>query len=171
MKGLITKAVAVAAIVGLTGCTGMREIAERESYAEPSWYAKCAESGTEGLFWWKEEMVYACGGGQSRYFQAAEEQMYAIAMNHFAKRINGVMNSSTSIQIQDNDKTTRTYISYNVTDTSIREHIAHERAKFKYKGEYYTFVRLKMNKETFDRLLEESKRNSPTNTTVTRVEG
>ena len=141
----------------LAGCSGMTKIAERETYAEPKWYAKCAESGAEGLLWWKEEMVYACGGGQSRYFQAAEEQMYAIAMNQFAKRINGKMNSTTSIEIVDDSKTTRTYISYNVTDTAIREHIAHERAKFKYQGEYYTFVRLKMNKKIFDRLLAEAK--------------
>ena len=167
MKGLISKAVAGAALIGLTACSSMQEIAERENYAEPKWYAKCAESGTEGLLWWKEDMVYACGGGQSRYFQAAEEQMYAIAMNQFAKRINGNMNSSTSIEIENDQKTTRTYISYSVTDTSIREHIAHERAKFKYQGEYYTFVRLKMNKETFDRLLAEAKN---TNTTVTRLD-
>lgn len=157
MKSLITKAVAGAALIGLTACSSMQEIAERENYAEPKWYAKCAESGTEGLLWWKEDMVYACGGGQSRYFQAAEEQMYAIAMNQFAKRINGKMNSSTNIEIVDDSKTTRTYISYSVSDTAIREHIAHERAKFKYQGEYYTFVRLKMNAETFNLLLQEAK--------------
>jgi hypothetical protein len=168
MKGFISKAVAGAALIGLTACSGMQEIAERENYAEPRWYAKCAESGTEGLLWWKEDMVYACGGGQSRYFQAAEEQMYAIAMNQFAKRLNGNMNSSTSIEIVNDTKNTRTYISYSVTDTAIREHIAHERAKFKYQGEYYTFVRLKMSKEIFDRLLAEAKQNG--NATVTRLD-
>jgi hypothetical protein len=48
-------------------------------------------------------------------------------------------------------------ISYKVDDTAIREHVAHERAKFKYKGEYYTFVKLKMNKDVFDKLLQEAK--------------
>lgn len=164
MKGFIKLGAVLATTAMLGACSSMTEIAERENYAEPKWYAKCAESGTEGLLWWKEDMVYACGGGQSRYFQAAEEQMYAIAMNQFAKRINGKMNSNTSIEIVDESKTTRTYISYSVTDTAIREHIAHERAKFKYQGEYYTFVRLKMNKEIFDRLLAEAK-----TTQVTRV--
>lgn len=167
MKGTFKALMAGAIVATLAGCSSMTEIAERENYAEPDWYASCAESGTEGLLWWKEDMVYACGGGQSRYFQAAEEQMYAIAMNQFAKRINGNMNSSTSIEIKDDRKTTHTYISYSVTDTAIREHIAHERAKFKYKGEYYTFVRLKMNKEIFDRLLAEAKQKT---TTVSRVD-
>ena len=79
----------------------MTEIAERENYAEPKWYANCAESGTEGYFWWKEEYAYACGGGQSK-FQGAQEQMYAIAMNQFAKRINGVINQK---QLSDIAKT------------------------------------------------------------------
>ena len=74
MKGTVKALFASAMVATLVGCSGMKEIAERENYAEPDWYAKCAESGTEGLLWWKEEMVYACGGGQSRYFQAAEEQ-------------------------------------------------------------------------------------------------
>jgi hypothetical protein len=160
MKTLI-KFGLVAAAISLSACSGMREIPERENYAEPKWYSDCAESGFEGMFWWKEEYVYACGGGQSRFFQGSEEQMYAIAMNHFAKRINGNMNSETVIDIKNDTKNTTTYISYKVTDTSIREHVAHERAKFKYKGEYYTFVKLKMEKATFDKLLAEAKAKRP----------
>ena len=87
--------------------------------------------------------------------------MYAIAMNHYAKRINGNMNSKTVIDIQNDTRNTSTYISYSVTDTAIREHIAHERAKFKYKGEYYTFVKLKMEKATFDKLIAEAKSRRP----------
>jgi hypothetical protein len=156
MKTLI-KFGLVAAAISLTACSSMTEIAERENYAEPKWYADCAESGVEGMFWWKEEFAYACGGGQSRFFQASEEQMYAIAMNHFAKRLNGKINSETVIDIKNDTKNTSTMISYKVDDTAIREHVAHERAKFKYKGEYYTFVKLKMNKDVFDKLLQEAK--------------
>ena len=161
MKGLITKAVAGAALIGLTACSSMQEIAERENYAEPKWYAKCAESGTEGLLWWKEDMVYACGGGQSRYFQAAEEQMYAIAMNNFAKRINSEVNSETILEFKDQNgnesRQTRTKISYVVNSTTIREHIAKETGTFKYQGKMFTFVKLKMDKEIFDALVQEAK--------------
>tara|TARA_B110000977_G_C11062543_1_gene486543 strand:+ start:1228 stop:1722 length:495 start_codon:yes stop_codon:yes gene_type:complete len=157
MKNTFIKLGLIAAAISLTACSSMREIKELQSYAEPKWYADCAESGVEGMFWWKEEYVYACGGGQSRFFQAGEEQMYAIAMNHYAKRINGNINSKTVIHINNDTRSTDTFISYSVTDTSIREHIAHERAKFKYKGEYYTFVKLKMEKATFDKLIAEAK--------------
>ena len=114
MKGLF-KTAAMIGILGMLGaCSTMTEVAERENYAEPKWYANCAESGTEGFFWWKEEYAFACGGGQSKFFQGAEEQMYAIAMNQFAKRINGVINSETTIDIVDNNRTTRSIISYKV---------------------------------------------------------
>tara|TARA_A100001035_G_scaffold264883_1_gene246556 strand:+ start:219 stop:755 length:537 start_codon:yes stop_codon:yes gene_type:complete len=157
MKGLFKIGVIISMLGMLGACSTMTEVVERENYAEPKWYANCAESGTEGFFWWKEEYAFACGGGQSKFFQGAEEQMYAIAMNQFAKRINGVINSETTIDIVDNNRTTRSIISYKVDNVAIREHIAHERMKFKYQGEYYTFVKLKMNKEVFDMLLQEAK--------------
>jgi hypothetical protein len=157
MKGIMKLGAIISMTAMLGACSTMTEIAERENYAEPKWYADCAESGTEGYFWWKEEYAYACGGGQSKFFQGAEEQMYAIAMNQFAKRINGVINSETTIDIKNNNRTTRSVISYKVDNVAIREHIAHERMKFKYQGEYYTFVKLRMNKEVFDMLLQEAK--------------
>ena len=157
MKGLFKIGVIISMPSHARCMSTMTEVVERENYAEPKWYANCAESGTEGFFWWKEEYAFACGGGQSKFFQGAEEQMYAIAMNQFAKRINGVINSETTIDIVDNNRTTRSIISYKVDNVAIREHIAHERMKFKYQGEYYTFVKLKMNKEVFDMLLQEAK--------------
>ena len=157
MKGIMKLGAIISMTAMLGACSTMTEIAERENYAEPKWYADCAESGTEGFFWWKEEYAYACGGGQSKFFQGAEEQMYAIAMNQFAKRINGVINSETTIDIKNNNRTTRSVISYKVDNVAIREHIAHDRMKFKYQGEYYTFVKLRMNKEVFDSLLQEAK--------------
>jgi len=153
MKGLI-KAGAVASILGiLAGCSSMKEIPERDNYAQPKWYQECAEAGTEGMFWWKTEYAYACGAGESRFYQAAEEQMYAIAMNHFATRINGVVDSKTTLEFVNDTKNTETVISYSVDSTSITEHLAEDRGNFVFQGKHYTFVRLKMEKETFDRLL------------------
>jgi hypothetical protein len=102
-------------------------------------------------------MVYACGAGESKYAQAAEEQMDAIAMNNFAKRINGKVNSETVIDIKDDKKTTRTVISYKVTDTAIRKHVKSEKGHFTMGGRHYTYVRLEMKKSTFDQLMAESK--------------
>ena len=82
-------------------------------------------------------------------------------MNNFAKRINSSVNSTTKLEFKDsNGKETRqtnTVISYVVDDTTIREHIAKETGTFKYQGRMYTFVKLRMNKEIFDALVQEAK--------------
>jgi len=79
--------------------------------------------------------------------------MYAIAMNHYAKRINGVVDSRTTLDFVNDTKNTETVISYSVAATRITEHLAEDRGNFVYQGKHYTFVRLKMEKEVFDRLL------------------
>jgi hypothetical protein len=143
--------------LALTGCGSMKTVETRKTYAQPSWYQDCAQSGSEGWFWWSKDYAYACGAGESRYAQAAEEQMYAIAMNNFAKRINSEVNSSTEIKFVDDRKTTQTVISYQVKNTVIREHLQRELGHFTMNGRHYTFVRLKMPKDVFDRLIAESK--------------
>ena len=145
-------------IASLVGCAGMKEVEERKTYAMPGWYQDCAQAGKEGWFWWTKEYAYACGAGESRYAQAAEEQMYAIAMNNFAKRINSRVNSETEIKFDNDVKTTRTVISYKVADTQIREHLQREVGHFTMGGKHYTFVRLKMTKDKFDELVTQHKK-------------
>lgn len=152
------KAIAVALVAAaMTGCSSMKDVPERKTYAQPSWYQECAQEGVKGWFWWSEDYVYACGAGDSTFAQAAEEQMDAIAMNNFAKRINGTVNSETVIDIVNDKKTTRTKISYKVEDTAIRRHVKSERGHFTMGGKHYTFVRLEMKKATFDQLIQEAK--------------
>ena len=161
MKGFIKTAAIVGTLSMLGACSSYTTIAERETYAQPKWYANCVETGSKGWFWWKEEYAYACGAGESILQQAAEEQMYAIAMNNFAKRINSAVNSETKLEFLEKNgketKNTRTVISYVVNDTTIREHIAKETGTFKYQGRMYTFVKLRMNKQVFDQLVAEAK--------------
>ena len=161
MKGLF-KTIATLTMLSMLGaCSTYTTIAERDEYAQPKWYANCVEAGFEGWFWWKEEYAYACGAGESIFVQAAEEQMYAIAMNNFAKRINSEVNSETTLEFKDQNgsetRQTKTIISYIVKDTTIREHIAKETGTFKYAGKTYTFVKLKMKKDIFDTLIQEAK--------------
>jgi hypothetical protein len=159
-KGIKTAAI-LAGTLALGACSGMTSIPERDEYAQPQWYSNCVESGASGYFWWKQEYAFACGAGESIFQQAAEEQMYAIAMNNFAKRMNSQVNSETTLEFKDNNGTetrqTLTRIQYVVKNTSIREHIAKETGTFKYQGKMYTFVKLRMNKETFDQLVQEAK--------------
>ena len=157
MKNIIKTTAIVAALATLGACSSTVEIAERDSYAQPKWYASCAQAGTEGWFWWKEEYAYACGAGESIFQQAAEEQMYAIAMNNFAKRINGRVNSETTMNFTNDTKDTNTFISYKVNDTAITQHLEEERSTFVYAGKQYTFVKLRMPKAVFDSLVAQSK--------------
>ena len=143
----------------LTACGSMKEVETRKTYAQPDWYQSCAQAGTEGWFWWTKEYAYACGAGESAYQQAAEEQMYAIAMNNFAKRINSEVNSSTEISFVNDKKSTKTLISYQVKNTAIREHLQREMGQFTMNGRHYTFIRLKMPKQVFDQLIAEAKAN------------
>ncbi len=141
----------------LSACSSMKDVPNRKTYAQPSWYQDCAQAGKEGWFWWSKEYAYACGAGESIHAQAAEEQMYAIAMNNFAKRINSEVNSETKIEFVDDRKKTYTRISYTVRDTVIREHLQRELGHFTMNDRHYTFVRLKMPKAVFDQLIAESK--------------
>jgi hypothetical protein len=156
MKKAILTAVVVATSL-ITGCSGMKTVETRKEYAQPDWYQECQQAGVKGYFWWKKEFAYACGGGESVHAQAAEEQMYAIAMNNFAKRINSEVNSETVIDIVNDKKSTHTKISYVVKSTTIREHMRTETAQFTMAGRHYTFVRLEMPKEVFNQLVAEAK--------------
>ena len=152
------KAILVGLLAGtVTGCSSMKDIPDRKTYAQPDWYQSCAQEGVKGWFWWKEDMVYSCGAGESAYAQAAEEQMDAIAMNNFAKRINGTVNSETVIDIVNDKKTTRTMISYKVQDTSIRKHVKTEKGHFTMNGRHYTYARHEMKKSVFEQLIAEAK--------------
>lgn len=159
MKGILKTTALVATLATLGACSSMTTIAERDTYAQPKWYASCAQAGTEGWFWWEKEYAYACGAGESVYQQAAEEQMYAIAMNNFAKRINGVVNSETNLNFVNDTRNTTTNISYKVENTAITQHLEEERSTYVYAGKQYTFVKLKMPKEVFDRLLSQNTAN------------
>ena len=157
-RHIMKKAILISlAAIAITGCSSMKDIPDRKTYAQPDWYQSCAQEGVKGWFWWKEDMVYACGAGESAFAQAAEEQMDAIAMNNFAKRIDGVVNSETVIDIKDDKKSTRTIISYKVDNTSIRKHVKTEKGHFTMNGRHYTYVRLEMKKDVFEQLIAEAK--------------
>jgi hypothetical protein len=150
--------------VAITGCSSMKTIEVRDTKAHPSWYVDCEQIGSEGWkFWNRDKFAYACGMGESIYEQAAEAQAYAFAVKGFAERINGSVNASTVVDINNDKRTTRTLVEHKVVDTVIREHL--EVKKYSYQlaatNRVHTYVRIKMPLETFDRLIQEAKSGKP----------
>ena len=146
-------------ILGLGACSSMKTIDVRETKANPNWYMDCEQIGSEGFLFWKDDYAYACGMGESKFEQASESQAYAFAVKGFAERINGTVNSTTTVDIQNNNRNTRTFVEHLVQNTTIREHL--EVKKYSYElastGHVHTYVRIKMPLETFDRLIAEAK--------------
>ena len=158
MKGL-TKAITISTLVlGLGACSSMNTLEVRETKANPNWYEECEQIGSEGFLFWKDKYAYACGMGESRYEQASEAQAYAFAVKGFAERINGTVNSSTVVDIQNDRRTTRTVVEHSVKDTVIREHLEVKKKSYQLasSGNVHTYVRIKMTLETFDRLIQEA---------------
>src|SRR5210317_2425039 len=124
MKKAITKAALLVGLVSMLGaCSTMKTIDVRETKANPKWYEDCEQIGSEGFLFWKTDYAYACGMGESRYEQASESQAYAFAVKGFAERINGVVNSNTTVDINGNSgietRVTRTVVEHSTKDTSI----------------------------------------------------
>ena len=155
------KALAVGLIAAaLTGCSSMKTIEVRDTKAHPNWYVDCEQIGSEGWkFWNRDKFAYACGMGESIYEQAAEAQAYAFAVKGFAERINGSVNSSTVIDINNDKRTTRTLVEHKVVDTVIREHLEVKKHSYQLSatGRIHTYVRIKMPLKTFERLMQEAK--------------
>jgi len=90
-------------ILGLGACSSMKTIDVRETKANPNWYMDCEQIGSEGFLFWKDDYAYACGMGESKFEQASESQAYAFAVKGFAERINGEVNSSTTVELTGNN--------------------------------------------------------------------
>jgi len=163
MKGTL-KALALGATITLAGCSGMQEISVRETKAHPNWYVDCEQIGTEGfIFFNRKDYAYACGMGESKYEQASEAQAYAFAVKAFAERINGEVNSTTTVELTGNNtnenRNTRTFVEHAVSKTAIREHLEVKRHAYELSatGRVHTYVRIKMPLDIFNGLLQEAK--------------
>tara|TARA_R110000868_G_scaffold90651_2_gene251385 strand:- start:1265 stop:1768 length:504 start_codon:yes stop_codon:yes gene_type:complete len=159
MKGIFKTATIVAITATLGACSSMKEIEVRETKANPNWYADCEQIGSEGFLFWKDKYAYACGMGESKFEQASEAQAYAFAVKGFAERINGTVNSSTTVDITNDTRNTRTFVEHSVQNTVIREHLEVKRYAYELAstGRVHTYVRIKMPLEVFDNLIQEAK--------------
>jgi len=159
MKGIVKTGLVLGLVGLLSACSGMKTIEVRETKANPNWYMDCEQIGSEGFLFWKTDYAYACSMGESKYEQASEAQAYAFAVKGFAERINGTVNSSTVVDINNDSRNTRTVVEHKVSDTVIREHLEVKRYAYELgsTGRVHTYVRIKMPLEVFDRLIQEAK--------------
>ena len=158
MTGIIKKATLVGVLMTLGACSSMTTTDIRDTKANPKWYADCEQIGSEGFLFWKDKYAYACGMGESKFEQASEAQAYAFAVKGFAERINGTVNSSTTVDIKNDIRTTRTFVEHSVQNTVIREHLEVKRKSYELAstGNVHTYVRIKMPLETFNNLIAEA---------------
>ena len=158
MTGIIKKATLVGVLITLGACSSMTTTDIRDTKANPKWYANCEQIGSEGFLFWKDKYAYACGMGESKFEQASEAQAYAFAVKGFAERINGTVNSSTTVDIKNDKRTTRTFVEHSVQNTVIREHLEVKRKSYELAstGNVHTYVRIKMPLETFNNLIAEA---------------
>jgi len=158
MTGIIKKATLVGVLMTLGACSSMTTTDIRDTKANPKWYADCEQIGSEGFLFWKDKYAYACGMGESKFEQASEAQAYAFAVKGFAERINGTVNSSTTVDIKNDKRTTRTFVEHSVQNTVIREHLEVKRMSYELAstGNVHTYVRIKMPLETFNNLIAEA---------------
>jgi len=163
MKKAVTKALMLGIIASTLGaCTSMKTIDVRETKAHPSWYADCEQIGSEGFLFWKTDYAYACGMGESKFEQASEAQAYAFAVKGYAERINGTVNSKTVVDINNDNRETRTFVEHSVSDTIIREHLEVKRYAYQLSStdNVHTYVRIKMPLDVFEALIAEAKQDS-----------
>jgi hypothetical protein len=158
MKGITKATTAIAVALTLGACSSMNTIEVRQTKANPNWYEDCEQIGSEGFLFWKDDYAYACGMGESKYEQASEAQAYAFAVKGFAERINGTVNSFTEVDINNDRRTTQTYVKHSVEDTIIREHLEVRKKSYELEatGNVHTYVRIKMPLETFNALIIEA---------------
>jgi hypothetical protein len=158
MKGITKATTAIAVALTLGACSSMNTIEVRQTKANPNWYEDCEQIGSEGFLFWKDEYAYACGMGESKYEQASEAQAYAFAVKGFAERINGTVNSFTEVDINNDRRTTQTYVKHSVENTIIREHLEVRKKSYELEatGNVHTYVRIKMPLETFNALIIEA---------------
>ena len=163
MKGALKTTAILAVTLSIGACSTMREIEVRETKANPNWYQDCEQIGSEGWLFWKTDFAYSCGMGESKFEQASESQAYAFAVKGYAERINGMVNSSTTVDIKGNNgvesRVTQTIVRHSTTDTSIREHVEVKKHAYELAstGRVHTYVRIKMPLNIFDKLLAEAK--------------
>ena len=171
MKGLIKTGAILGSIALLSACSTVTTVAEHDSYVQPKWYQGCKDTGNERThtfkFWETEKFYYACGSSVSGFEEAANVKAIQVARRNLADRLNGMMNSRTTIEYNDagNDDSigsatqSQVLIVNQIKDTALRHYSQNENYTYKNtnNGQYYAFSMIKLSRPDVDKMIAEYK--------------
>lgn len=171
MKGLIKTGAILGSLAMLGACSTVTKVAEHDAYVQPKWYQGCKDTGNERThvfkFWETEQFYYACGSSVSGFEEAANVKALQIARRNLADRLNGMMNSRTTIEYNDagNDDAigsatqSQVLVVNQIKDTALRHYSQNENYTYKNtnNGQYYAFSMIKLSRPDVDKMIAEYK--------------
>lgn len=171
IKGVTNLSIAVAVAATLGACSNTVKVAQHEDYVQPKWYQSCKDTGTEyftgGIkFWQTTQYYYSCGSSVSGFEEAANVKALQLARRNMADRLNGKVNSRTTIEMNDagnapalNSSTQSQVLIVNrIKDSALRHYSSTENYTYQMNGNYYSFVMIKLSRPDVDAMIEEYKK-------------
>ncbi|MDC0002632.1 hypothetical protein OAP94_01555 [bacterium] len=177
-KGLTIAALALS----LGACSQTVKVAQHDEYVQPKWYQSCKDIGTEyftgGIkFWQTTQFYYSCGSSVSGFEEAANVKALQLARRNLGDRLNGKMNSRTTIEMNDtgpasnivSSTQSQVLIVNRIKDTAMRHYSSTENYTYMLDGNYYSFVMIKLSRPDVDLMIAEYQREHNINAIDTRA--
>lgn len=182
MEATMYKGLTIAALaLSLGACSQTVKVAQHDEYVQPKWYQSCKDIGTEyftgGIkFWQTTQFYYSCGSSVSGFEEAANVKALQLARRNLGDRLNGKMNSRTTIEMNDtgpasnivSSTQSQVLIVNRIKDTAMRHYSSTENYTYMLDGNYYSFVMIKLSRPDVDLMIAEYQREHNINAIDTR---
>ena len=183
MEATMYKGLTIAALaLSLGACSQTVKVAQHDEYVQPKWYQSCKDIGTEyftgGIkFWQTTQFYYSCGSSVSGFEEAANVKALQLARRNLGDRLNGKMNSRTTIEMNDtgpasnivSSTQSQVLIVNRIKDTAMRHYSSTENYTYMIDGNYYSFVMIKLSRPDVDLMIAEYQREHNINAIDTRA--
>jgi hypothetical protein len=183
MEATMYKGLTIAALaLSLGACSQTVKVAQHDEYVQPKWYQSCKDIGTEyftgGIkFWQTTQFYYSCGSSVSGFEEAANVKALQLARRNLGDRLNGKMNSRTTIEMNDtgpasnivSSTQSQVLIVNRIKDTAMRHYSSTENYTYMLDGNYYSFVMIKLSRPDVDLMIAEYQREHNINAIDTRA--
>ena len=183
MEATMYKGLTIAALaLSLGACSQTVKVAQHDEYVQPKWYQSCKDIGTEyftgGIkFWQTTQFYYSCGSSVSGFEEAANVKALQLARRNLGDRLNGKMNSRTTIEMNDtgpasnivSSTQSQVLIVNRIKDTAMRHYSSTENYTYMLDGNYYSFVMIKLSRPDVDLMIAEYQQEHNINAIDTRA--